>query len=207
MVNIFSTSSLAEEDVKTVIRDHTYEQGVRIPMVISPTMPYYYFEFGYSTEHPTGLTSDKPILVRRSHDSDVIQSLNSTDNDEYSLDTRLSLHSDLDLNGDGFKDLYLNIWGGRGGDYFLYNPKTGLFRFSGNFPELYIEPKTNRIYSQMHAASRIYYKTDNLRITESTRVEIEEMPNGKLSRVTKEKVKGKWNVTKREVIKDNEPEF
>jgi hypothetical protein len=119
----------------------------------------------------------------------------------------MSVNAELDLNGDGFMDLYFETSrsGDRsiGGDYFLFNPKTGLFDFLGNYPDLRIEPKTNRIYSQVHASYRVYYKVINGRLTDTTMVKISEETGDKTyEKTTKVKKNGQWKVIKREFVKN-----
>ena len=177
-------------------------------LVISPSLPDYFFEFDFDQDDRLGLTSEKPILVRRGKDSKVLQVLKSTDDGPYEWNSGMGVNAELDLNRDGYKDLSFGT--GSGGqtstDYFLFNPKTGLFDFQGNFPELYLEPKTNRIYSQIHISYRVYYKVINGRLTDTLMVEIgEETSEGTFEKITKVKKHGQWKVIKREIVK--EPEF
>jgi hypothetical protein len=199
-----STSSFAVEVTQAQVENHANGNPSQIHLVISPSLPDYYFEFGFSIHDKTGMASDKPILVRKGDAPAVIQILRVSDDRPYADINGITLSADLDLDRDGYKDLYLEVGGfPLGGDYFLFNPKTGLFDFQGNFPELYLEQKTNRIYAQVHISYRIYYKVINGHLTDTMRVTIsEEARDGTFEKTTEVKQHGKWKVIKREFVKN-----
>lgn len=201
LAGIFSLHCFAENNANAQAK-HRQER-----LVISPTLPDYIFEFDFDEDDRTGLTSDKPILVRKAGNPAVIQILKSTDDRPYEYITGFSLHADIDLNRDGFKDLYFEVGGlgdrSIGGEYFLFNPKTGLFDLQGYYPVLRIEPKTNRIYSEIEVSYRVYYKVINGHLTDTTMVEIgDETSKGTFERTTKVKKHGQWKVIKREFVKN-----
>ena len=201
LAGLFSANCSAEKTTEPRV-EHRQER-----LVISPSLPAYLFEFNFDENDRTGLTSENPILVRRDGKPKIIQILKSTDDGPYEWNTGMSVNAELDLNGDGFMDLYFETSrsGDRsiGGDYFLFNPKTGLFDFLGNYPDLRIEPKTNRIYSQVHASYRVYYKVINGRLTDTIMVKISEETSDKTyEKITKMKKHGQWKVIKREFVKN-----
>lgn len=209
LTGFFSVHCYAEKPAETHV-EHRQER-----LVISPSLPDYIFEFNFDEDNRSGLTSDKPILVRKDGNPAVIQILKSTDDGPYEWNSGMGVNAELDLNRDGYKDLAFGT--GSGGrtkaDYYLFNPKTGRFDFLGNYPELYLEPKTKRIFSYGGNASyRYYYKIINGRLTNTMMIEIEYKIDEKTGvetyvRVTKEKKHGKWKVIKREIIKEGEDEF
>jgi hypothetical protein len=201
LAGLFSAHCFAEKPSETRV-EHRQER-----LVISPSLPVYIFEFNFDEDDRTGLTSDKPILVRRDGNPAVIQILKSSDDRPYEYITGFTLHADIDLNRDGFKDLFFEVGGlgdrSIGGEYFLFNPKTGLFDLQGYYPVLRIEPKTNRIYSEIEVSYRVYYNVINGHLTDTMMVEIsEETGDGTFEKTTKVKKHGKWKVIKREFVKN-----
>lgn len=201
LAGLFSVHCFAEKNANAQAK-RKHER-----LVISPSLPDYIFEFNFDEDDRAGLTSDKPILVRKDGNPAVIQILKSTDDRPYEYVTGFTLHANIDLNHDGFKDLFFEVGGlgdrSIGGEYFLFNPKTGLFDLQGYYPVLRIEPKTNRIYSEIEVSYRVYYKVINGHLTDTMMVEIsEETSEETFEKITKVKKHGQWKVIKREFVKN-----
>ena len=102
------------------------------------------------------------ILVSSETTTNIVQTLTPVDMSPTILSAvPFILKADIDINHDGYKDLFLVTSGSSsqiGGNYWIFNPKKKQFVYSGNYPELIMENTRNDIAAVVNSGYDLQYK-------------------------------------------------